>query len=201
MTYGMPALRTCPVCGSQFAGGCHPCPGPPGTHDQETEMAYDPSADVADLINGLRQAALGGTDEVIRIRLSALLTGPYARLRGGLLLDHENDGRPVADAVREAFAALSRADGHQLSDEQIRRHGRDRYPTAGAQYRKLLDEAGELGEALIERAVTDSSGWRQQVRHEYADTGLALFALGRKLGIDLIAAMRELVGHDTRDFR
>jgi hypothetical protein len=107
--------------------------------------------------------------------------------------------------------------GHQLSDEQIRRHGKDRYPTAASNYAKVLDEAGELGEALMElyaqAHIHDDDGTvegcpgcfaapqEERVKREYADTGLALFALGRKLGLDLIQCMHDLVAGDTRDFR
>jgi Holliday junction resolvasome RuvABC DNA-binding subunit len=124
-----------------------------------------------------------------------------------------NDGTYVIDLVDP----LHGMGGHQLSDEQIRRHGRDRYPTAASNYAKVLDEAGELGEALMElyaqAHIHDDDGTvegcpgcfaapqEERVRREYADVGLALFALGRKLGLDLIACMHDLVAADTRDFR
>ena len=116
-------------------------------------------------------------------------------------LDRREERSIDAWATRVA-GPLAHMDGHQLSDEQIRKHGTDRYPSPAAQYAKVLDEAGELGEALMNWA--SSSGdpadftW---VRSEYADVGLALFALGRKLGLDLTAEMRRVVSDDDRDFR
>jgi hypothetical protein len=108
--------------------------------------------------------------------------------------------------------------GHALSRAQISKHGRDRYPTVGAQYSKVLDEAGELGEALFAMAARlpphshDDDGTVEgcpgcftdpdlaEVRKEYADVGLALYALGDKLGLDLLACMSELVHDDERTF-
>jgi hypothetical protein len=111
---------------------------------------------------------------------------------------------------------MPRSPGHQLAREQIARHGKDRYPTVGAQYSKVLDELGELGEALMSRLAVQhvphgggtsegcpgcfADAEEQHVRAEYADVGLALHALGDKLGIDLIEAMTELVAGDTRMF-
>lgn len=108
------------------------------------------------------------------------------------------------------------SEGHDLARTQIAKHGRDRYPSAGAQYSKLLDEAGELAEALIARAavahIHEDDGTVEgcpgcfpgmpdvRIAQEYADVGLALYALGDKLGLDLIACMRELVSADTRTF-
>jgi NTP pyrophosphatase (non-canonical NTP hydrolase) len=85
--------------------------------------------------------------------------------------------------------------GHDLSRKQIAKHGRDRYPTIAAQYSKVLDEMGELGETLIVGMDPEDQ------KREYADVGLALFELGNKLGLDLIACMAEVVDGDKRDFR
>lgn len=104
-------------------------------------------------------------------------------------------------------------EGHKLAREQIRIHGKDRYPTPGAQYAKVLDELGEMAEAMIihgrgghghgkcQRTGHDHllSGC-PEIRAEYADVGLALYELGNKLGIDLIEAMAEVVTSDTRRF-
>ena len=84
-------------------------------------------------------------------------------------------------------------EGHELSRQQIAKHAVDRYPTPAAQFRKLLDETGELAEALIDDAYV-------AIRREYADVGLSLYALGNKLGLDLIECMRELVAQDDRKF-
>jgi phosphoribosyl-ATP pyrophosphohydrolase len=85
-------------------------------------------------------------------------------------------------------------DGHQLSRNQIARHGVDRYPAVKQQLEKV---AGEL----IELAMAIGQEDRTRIRAEYADVGLALYALGSKLGLDLIECMTELVEADTRDFR
>lgn len=105
-------------------------------------------------------------------------------------------------------------DGHQIAAGQLAKHGRDRYPDPQQQALKVCAEAGELGDAIL-KACTHwqraSDGSRaelvaahdrlmERVRAEYADTGLALFELGNKLGIDLIEAMRELVAADGRKF-
>jgi len=95
--------------------------------------------------------------------------------------------------------------GGELARQQIAKHGKDRYPTIGAQYSKVLDEAGELAEALIGYAggalsVRQADELSAAVAREYADVGLALYALGDKLGVDLIACMRELVAADERSF-
>lgn len=90
--------------------------------------------------------------------------------------------------------------GHELSRRQIAGHGTDRYPFPAAQYAKVLGEAGELGEAMMKWFSGSDPVQFARVRAEYADVGLALYALGDKLGIDLISAMRELVDADTRTF-
>ena len=119
-------------------------------------------------------------------------------------------GRPfpawLLPCLAEVLTAHSRMlSGHELSRAQIAKHGKDRYPTAGAQYSKVLDEAGELGEALIAFAggafsLTEAEDLSLAVGKELADVGLALYALGDKLGLDLIDAMRDLVSQDSRTF-
>jgi NTP pyrophosphatase (non-canonical NTP hydrolase) len=84
--------------------------------------------------------------------------------------------------------------GHALARKLIAKHGIDRYPSVHAQALKVLGELGELAEALLKGH--DAS----QVAKEYADAGLALYALGDKLGIDLDAAMRRVVDEETRTF-
>lgn len=86
------------------------------------------------------------------------------------------------------------SEGHELARRQIAKHGKDRYPTKGAQFAKILDELGELGTELIDL------GRLELIRREYADVGLALHELGNKLGIDLIECMREVVDTDERTF-
>lgn len=94
--------------------------------------------------------------------------------------------------------------GHHLSRQQIARHGRDRYPTRLQQAAKVIDEASELLTALVEHIEIHGQVHHpsdcSHLRGEYADAGLALYALGDKLGLDLIDCMQELVEQDTRDF-
>jgi NTP pyrophosphatase (non-canonical NTP hydrolase) len=98
------------------------------------------------------------------------------------------------------------SEGHALSARQIAGHGRDRYPTPKAQAEKVIIEAAELLGAITEH---QNSRTHQRnhgladcvlVRSELADTALALYALGTKLNIDVIDAMRDLVDADTRRF-
>lgn len=91
--------------------------------------------------------------------------------------------------------------GHAIARRQITRHGKDRYPSVGAQYAKILEELGELGDALWVDAGQGGELDCEGIRKEYADVGLALFELGNKLHLDLIAEMRDLVDLDRRDFR
>jgi NTP pyrophosphatase (non-canonical NTP hydrolase) len=85
--------------------------------------------------------------------------------------------------------------GHELARELIARHGTDRYPTPELQALKVVEELGELV-----REILRDGGDPVRVRKEYADTGLALYALGDKLGMDLEAEMAEVVGNETRRF-
>jgi NTP pyrophosphatase (non-canonical NTP hydrolase) len=98
------------------------------------------------------------------------------------------------------------SEGGALSALQIANHGRDRYPTPKANAEKLVIEAAELLGAITEH---NNSRTHQRnhsltdcvlVRSELADVGLCLYALGNKLDIDPIEAMRELVDGDTRRF-
>jgi len=91
------------------------------------------------------------------------------------------------------------AQGHKLAKKQIAKHGRDRYPTAPLQALKACAELGELAD-LICKAESGRAILPSRFREEYADAGLALFELGNKLGIDLMACMRELVDADERKF-
>jgi hypothetical protein len=88
---------------------------------------------------------------------------------------------------------MARSLGHELAAAQIAKHGRDRYPTAEKQLAKVADELVELGLAI-------GKGGYDAIEAEYADTGLALYELGSKLGIDLIDAMHKLVAADERKF-
>jgi NTP pyrophosphatase (non-canonical NTP hydrolase) len=114
-------------------------------------------------------------------------------------------GTQLVGAVEKQLAATRTSDGHHLSRQQIAQHGRDRYPTVGSNFAKVLEELGELGTAIFSLPPRPpdewlSGGMPDEVRKEYADVGLALHALGDKLGLDLIAEMRSLVEADTRKF-
>jgi hypothetical protein len=138
------------------------------------------------------------------------------------------DGRTLSDMtvgsvllawrkqVRGTADGPPAADGHELARQLIAKHGVDRYPTVGANFSKLLDEAGELAEALMERYaaqhVPHEGGTAEgcpgcfadreeaHVREEYADVGITLYELGTKLGLNLIECMRALVLADERTF-
>jgi hypothetical protein len=65
-------------------------------------MRYDPVRDLAALIDGLHELGSIGALEVV---LGRILTSPYARLRGGLLLDEPSQGHlSTEDALRELLA-------------------------------------------------------------------------------------------------
>lgn len=73
-----------------------------------TPQQYDPIPDLAALIDGLQRMALAGNYDRRQI-LGALLTGPYARLRGGLLLDEPDwDTLTTEEALRETLRDLYR---------------------------------------------------------------------------------------------
>jgi len=84
--------------------------------------------------------------------------------------------------------------GHELARQIIDKHGIDRYPDKYLQALKVMEEIGELTGELLKNP--DGPG----VLKEYADVGLALYALGNKLGIDLDDAMRQVIGGETRTF-
>jgi hypothetical protein len=93
------------------------------------------------------------------------------------------------------------SEGHDLSRTQIAKHGKDRYPTAWAQACKVSAELRELMAELDAAEFGAADGEvNDRIRAEYADVGLALFAFGNKVGLDLIECMRELVAADTRTF-
>src|SRR5262252_914380 len=102
---------------------------------------------------------------------------------------------------------MSSSEGSNLSALQIANHGRDRYPTPRLNAEKLLVEAGELLGAIAQHndglcgyGPVHDLGDCPKVRGELADVGLCLFALGNKVQIDPIVAMRELVDADQRRF-
>jgi hypothetical protein len=64
---------------------------------------WDPVPDLAALIDGLRELPRVPADQMWG-QLGDLYTGPYTRLRGGLLLDEPGrEGTSTADAIRDAL--------------------------------------------------------------------------------------------------
>ena len=64
-------------------------------------MAYDPVPDLAALVNRVQDCARAGGSPAI---LGEILTGPYARLRGGLLLDEPGrENVTTEQAIRTAL--------------------------------------------------------------------------------------------------
>ena len=92
------------------------------------------------------------------------------------------------------------AAGHELAREIIRKHGVDRYPAAARQAIKVLEEAGELLAEIGRKEGGASLAAEAAIRKEYGDTGLALHALGDKLGLDLDECMAEVVANEMRRF-
>jgi cell division septum initiation protein DivIVA len=153
-------------------------------------------------------------------RLAATAGPELARLRwverqvAELAVDLGNGGGegpvPAVEAARHAGQQLSdilkasrepgrqpeTRTGHELSRQQISKHGRDRFPSAELQMLQLVSEIGELAKEIA-RGVADAA----RVRAEYADAGLSLFALGDKIDADLIGCMAQVVDNDARDFR
>ena len=65
---------------------------------------YDPIPDLAELLDGVHDTARSGGDHAV---LGELLTGPYARLRGGLLLDEPGREQITTEtALRELLGGL-----------------------------------------------------------------------------------------------
>jgi NTP pyrophosphatase (non-canonical NTP hydrolase) len=84
--------------------------------------------------------------------------------------------------------------GHELAREIIAKHGKDRYPDAGLALLKVMEELGELVQAYLRG---DNS---EHVRKEYGDVGIALYALGDRLGLNLDDEMHLVVSNETRRF-
>lgn len=86
-----------PRCSGLCVVHCRDHPVPAG--------GWDPVPHLAQLIDALHTLARHGGNE----NLGALLTGPYAALRGGLLLDEPGRETVTAeDAIREALAEAPR---------------------------------------------------------------------------------------------
>lgn len=100
-------------------------PEPEATRVTEVRMAYDPIPDLAALVDGLEAVASAGTlgspNSVLLEKLGYLLTGPYARLRGGLLLDEPgHEAESTEQAIREALRGYITPAGKLITTEEIR---------------------------------------------------------------------------------
>lgn len=85
----------------------------------DASRAYDPIADLAAFIDGMHAWVQAGlpTDGLVD-----LLAGPYARLRGGLLLDEPEPAAPrggTDQALREALQAYITKTGHLITQDEI----------------------------------------------------------------------------------
>lgn len=90
--------------------------------------------------------------------------------------------------------------GHDLARAVIEKHGKDRYPTADLNLLKLVEEVGKLAAAALEfTADSRTENW-DHLRKEYGDVGIALHALGDKLGLNLMDEMHDVVMNETRKF-
>jgi NTP pyrophosphatase (non-canonical NTP hydrolase) len=105
---------------------------------------------------------------------------------------------------------MTNESGHSLARRLIARHGMDRYPYIPEQALKVAAEVGELADAILKHQTMHDGCPSDQlfgavrecdhIRKEYADAGLALYELGTKLGLDLMACMAEVVERETRTF-
>lgn len=83
----------------------------------EARMSYDPIGDLAALVDGLHGISAGDRMEDV---LGRLLAGPYARLRGGLLLDEPGrEAITTPDAIREALQVCITKTGHLITAAEI----------------------------------------------------------------------------------
>jgi NTP pyrophosphatase (non-canonical NTP hydrolase) len=87
----------------------------------------------------------------------------------------------------------------QYALAQLAKHGVDRYPTAGRQFFKLVEEVGELSKE-INKGWRDDDADQSKIRREIADVAISLFNLARKLYVDVEEAVKELVDEDVRKF-
>jgi len=90
-----------------------------------------------------------GVDDVTAVQ--AIEQAPHAAdgtvLLGGITIQYTAQGAYDLWLRPELVPGAAAGRGHELARELIAKHGVDRYPTPAANFRKLLDEAGELGEA------------------------------------------------------
>jgi hypothetical protein len=95
-------------------------------------MPYDPVRDLAELLDGVRKVLDGPHEHAKDIygQLGELALGPYAALRGGLLLDEPGrEHVSTADAIREALAEVLTAASPGLRLARAGKH--DSTPLAG----------------------------------------------------------------------
>ena len=89
----------CPDCGQRIRF-THFCKSP-ARPLEEPPVAYDPVPDLAALFEGVRDFARSGGDLAV---IGRVLAGPYARLRGGLLLNEPGrEHVSTEEALREAL--------------------------------------------------------------------------------------------------
>lgn len=84
--------------------------------------------------------------------------------------------------------------GHWLVKEIIKKHGVDRYPTKEFAFMSLMEEVGELSQAVLKNKP------KEDIMKEYGDVGLVLHHLGNILGLDLNYCMQKVVDEETRSF-
>lgn len=88
-----------------------------------------------------------------------------------------------------------------LAQLQLRKHGKDRYPTTVVgQFAKLVEEMGELAKELAKELNRDRPDM-VKLEGELADCTLALFNVAEKCGVDLLTAVESKVYGDKRKFK
>jgi NTP pyrophosphatase (non-canonical NTP hydrolase) len=83
----------------------------------------------------------------------------------------------------------------ELAALQIKKHGRDRYPTWEESLRKLVEEVGELN-----KEINRSNPGHPSIAEECADVALSLSNFCTKVGVDLDEAVLNKVLNDDRNF-
>lgn len=94
----------------------------------------------------------------------------------------------------------------ELAQEQIIKHGRDRYPTPHEQFTKVVEELGEVAKALNNYyqlpRTNGPSIYRafKRLQSEMADAQLAFAELANKIDISLEEVVYIAVNNDERMF-
>jgi NTP pyrophosphatase (non-canonical NTP hydrolase) len=152
-------------------------------------------------------AAGGNPDPPCALPTCEVLLSSHNPQAAGLAYWHEFEWPVPEEPLNPEYLALLPGDGnqpptagHQIVREQLARHGTDRYPTPELQLLKLVSEVGELADAWLKAADGGTQAQLDHIRAEFADAALSLYALGDKLGLDVITEMRALVAADSRKF-